>query len=114
MVHGNQVLRHLQRRKRMRVRLGPYLHSEKGQRMVDKLVYLAAFVGLVMTLPQIAKIWVEKNAAGVSAASWATYTVLSIFWLIYGIAYKERPIIFSSSLWIILDAFIVLGTLIYG
>lgn len=67
-----------------------------------------------MTIPQLTKIWVEKNASGVSAVSWGAYLVTAIFWLLYGILHKEKPIIFTYSAWIVLEILIVIGTITYG
>ncbi|MFW5746020.1 MAG: SemiSWEET family transporter [Nanoarchaeota archaeon] len=70
--------------------------------------------GPIMTIPQLCKIWVEKNAAGVSAVSWIAYLVTAFFWLTYGIMHKEKPIIFTYSGWIIIEVFIIIGTFVYG
>ncbi len=71
-------------------------------------------MGPIVTIHQIYKIWIEKNATGVSPIAWGTYLFIAIFWVIYGIAHREKPIIFIFSVWIVLDILIVLGTLIYG
>ncbi len=67
-----------------------------------------------MTLPQVWNIWIDHNAAGVSTVSWASYFVFAFIWLVYGIAHKDKPIIVSNTLWIILDIMIVVGTFIYS
>jgi uncharacterized protein with PQ loop repeat len=110
----DSVLHHFHKRERVNVKCEPHSHPKKWKKVMDKLIYVVAFIGPIMTLPQIIKIWGEKNAAGVSVASWATFSVLSIFWIIYGIMHEEKPIIISSTLWFILDACVVLGTLMYG
>lgn len=81
---------------------------------MDRAIYGVGIFGPIMTIPQLTKIWVEKNAAGVSAISWSAYLLTAIFWLIYGIMHEEKPIIFTYSIWILMEAAIVLGTLIYG
>jgi uncharacterized protein with PQ loop repeat len=106
----SEVLHHLHRRKKH----GPYPHPNKFKRFIDKSIYIVAVFGIVMTIPQIMKIWVQKNAAGVSAVSWTAYIITAIFWLIYGVLHKEKPIIFTYSIWIVLEVFIVIGTLMYG
>ncbi len=67
-----------------------------------------------MTIPQILEIWINKNAMGVSIISWSAYIFTSAFWLVYGIARKDEPIIFSSAAWVVLDILIVIGTFMYG
>ena len=81
---------------------------------MDKAIFVVGVVGPIMTIPQLVKIWVHQNAVGVSALSWASYLVCAVFWLIYGVLHKEKPIIFTYAIWIVLEVFIVVGTLIYG
>jgi len=107
-------LHHFHKRKRIYQKHEPYPHPSKLKRFIDKSIYVIAVFGMVMTIPQITKIWVEKNAAGVSAISWGAYMVGATFWLTYGIVHKEKPIIFTNSIWIFLEILVVVGTLIYG
>lgn len=81
---------------------------------MDKAIYVVGSFGLIMTIPQVTKIWIEKNASGVSAISWSAYLITAIFWLIYGIMHKEKPIIFTYSAWIVLEVAIVIGIILYG
>jgi len=81
---------------------------------MDRAIYVIAILGPVMTIPQIIKIWLHKNAAGVSAISWSSYLVIAVFWLIYGFMHKEKPIILANILLIIINIIIVIGTLLYG
>ena len=89
-------------------------HSVKWKGFIDHAIYVVGLIGPIMTIPQLTKIWVEKNASGVSAISWSAYIVVAIFWILYGIAHKEKPLIVISSIWIVLEVFIVVGTLRYG
>lgn len=107
-------MHHFHIRKRIHQKHEPYPHPEKWKKFVDKAIYAVAIFGPLMTLPQVIKIWVEKNAAGVSAITWTAYLLVAVFWLIYGIMHKEKPIIVMNSLWIFLEIFVVAGILIYG
>ena len=80
---------------------------------MDKAIYGAVFFGPIMTLPQIAEIWLYKNAAGVSTISWVAYLIVAFFWLGYGILHRDKPIICANLIWIFLDIIIVAGTIIY-
>lgn len=107
MVHGGKGLHHLQK--------NTYLSKATPfKKFMDKLVLVAAVIGPFMTLPQLYKIWFLKLAAGVSALSWSGYLIYAIIWFIYGIIHKEKPIIITYTIWIILEIFVILGTLIYG
>lgn len=101
-------------RKRMYKHLELYPHTSKFKRGVDKVAYLFGIVLPLFTIPQLYKIWVLKNAAGVSLTSWAVFSVGAIFWIFYGIVHKEMPIIISQILWFVLQLAIVIGILMYG
>jgi len=105
---------HFQIRKRIHQKHEPYPHPKKWKRIVDKMIYIAGFFVLAMTIPQLIKIWIEQNAAGISIITWSAYLLGAIAWLIYGIAHKEKPIIMIYSIWIILDILIITGIWIYG
>lgn len=114
MANHTEPIHHYHTRKRIYHKLEEYPHPDKWKRFLDKSIYIVGAVGPIMTIPQLMKIWVEKNASGVSVISWGAYLVTAIFWLSYGIAHKEKPIIFTYSIWIVLEIFIVIGTLMYG
>lgn len=107
-------LQHLQKRKRVHQKIEDYPHPNKWKRFLDKGIYLAGILGPIMTLPQLSKIWIEKNASGVSAFSWGAYAIGAVFWIVYGFMHKEKPIILAYFSWFMLSIFIVLGTLLYG
>jgi uncharacterized protein with PQ loop repeat len=77
----------------------------------DRFIYLIAFAGPVMTIPQIYDIWVTKQLA-VNAVTWSGYLVIGIVWLGYGIVHKEKPIIYSNLLGIITTGLVVLGAIV--
>src|SRR3989338_4697237 len=81
-------------------------HS-KRQIFADRLVYVGGLLGIVLTIPQITTIWINKNASGVSTISWCSYLLVSVFWMYYGIVHKERPIIITNIVWIFLDFLII-------
>lgn len=115
MVHNDtHGLHHFHKRKRIHQKLEPYPHPNKWKRLMDRLIYVIVFVGPILTIPQVTKIWIEKNASGVSIISWSAYLITAIFWLIYAIMHKEKPLILSSSIWIALEALIVIGIFIHG
>ena len=67
-----------------------------------------------MTIPQVAKIWLEKSAAGISIVAWATYAVSSVIWAVYWIMHKDKPIAISSIMFVVVNLLVVIGALIYG
>lgn len=109
MVHESYGLHHFSRRKRVHRKAHLQL-----KRLMDKAIYAVGAFSLLMTLPQLMKIWIEKNASGVSAVSWSAYLLVTVFWLFYGLIHREKPIIVINSLWIVMNALVIAGTLLYG
>ncbi|MFC1691296.1 SemiSWEET family sugar transporter [Nanoarchaeota archaeon] len=113
MVHTGKGLHHFHKRKRIHHKHEQYPHPDKFKRFMDKAIYVVGVLGPIMTIPQLLKIWVDKNAIGVSLVSWIAYLIGAVFWVVYGIIHKEKPIIITYALWIVLDIFIVAGIIIY-
>ena len=113
MAKNISAIHHYHKRKRVHKKLDKYPHPDKFKRIIDKIIYIAAFAGPIMTIPQVTEIWVNKNPGGVSMISWSSYIILSTIWLVYGLLHKEKPIIISSIFWIILEVHIVIGIIIY-
>ena len=91
------------------------LHPQlKHKKWLHKVVYLAGVLGPVMTIPQIIKIWIEKDASGVSALSWGSYFVLSGFWLAYGFEDRQLPVIINYAFWMVAHLVVFIGVLVYG
>jgi uncharacterized protein with PQ loop repeat len=105
---------HFHKRKRIHQKLEKYPSKNKWINLIDKLIYFVIALGLIITIPQVYKIWIDKNAAGVSIVSWSGYLIISFFWLTYGFVHKEKPIIISNILWIFMYILIILGVWLYG
>ncbi len=111
MVSNHSALYHFHKRKK------EILGKEEKSNLkafVDKIIYIVAASGPIMTIPQVYKIWHEKNASGVSLISWASYLIAAIIWLFYGVMHKEKPIIFTEIVWIVLQLAIIFGVFLYG
>ncbi|MFN7991686.1 MAG: hypothetical protein U0R44_06020 [Candidatus Micrarchaeia archaeon] len=107
-------IHHLHKRRRVHENLEVYPHPDRWLNLLDRLVFIVALTGVVMTVPQVFEIWVMKNPSGVSLISWSAYTLASAFWVVYGIAHREKTIMVVYSLYTVLNALIVAGILIYG
>lgn len=90
------------------------LTKKQQKQLIKRSVLIIAVIEPVMTLPQVLKIWIDKEAAGISSITWGFYIFAALIWLMYGIQIKDRPLIISSFLWIIMESLVVIGTLIYG
>ncbi|KKQ72101.1 MAG: hypothetical protein UT33_C0005G0022 [Candidatus Peregrinibacteria bacterium GW2011_GWC2_39_14] len=110
----NGALHHYHLRKRV-CKMGEQLPSpDKWKRFLDEAIYVVGILGPVMTLPQVFKVWFEHNASGLAPVSWGSYILFNIFWLAYGITHKEKPIIITYTLWILINTFVFIGILLFG
>ncbi len=58
-------------------------------------------------------IWVGRRAHDVSLLSWAAYLVSAALWFVYGVRKRDRTIWVACIGWIVLDAAIVIGVVVY-
>lgn len=114
MIHDIPIKHHQHIRKRIYKKLEEYPNPNKLKNFIDKLVYISGFFGLIMTIPQITKIWIEKNASGISVISWMSYFITGAIMISYGIIHKEKPIAIIYCFWEIFYLLIIIGTLLYG
>lgn len=80
--------------------------------LLDRFIYLIAFAGPVMTIPQIYDIWIIRRIS-VNQVTWGSYLVIGLVWLFYGLIHKEKPIIFSNLLGIITTGLVFLGAILF-
>lgn len=90
------------------------LTKKQQKQLIKRSVLLIAVVEPIMTLPQVLKIWIDKEAGGLSSITWGFYILAALIWLLYGLQIKDRPLIISSFLWIIMESLVLVGALIYG
>jgi len=107
-------LHHYHKRKRIHQNLERYPHPDKWKRFLDRIIYPVGLIGIIFTIPQILKIWIGQDTAGISVFTWSTWAVLNLFWIAYGIVHKEKPIVFTYIGWLITNLLVVIGTLKYG
>lgn len=81
---------------------------------LDRLTFVAGVIGPFTVVPQIYSIFSTQSAAGVSATTWALIFIVTLPWVFYGIAHKEKSIIVSFTLWEIANLSVVIGVLLYG
>ncbi|MBI2579272.1 MAG: hypothetical protein HYW27_00035 [Candidatus Aenigmarchaeota archaeon] len=110
----SQALHHFHRRKRIYQRHERYPSRNKWKRLMDRVILLVGIMGPIMTIPQLVKIFAEKDASGISVVTFTSYLILDFFWLAYGIMHREKPIIMTFVAWIALNIIIIAGTLMYG
>lgn len=81
---------------------------------LDKLTFVAGVIGPFTVLPQIYGIFHGHSATGVSLVTWLLIFVVTMPWIFYGMAHKDKSIMVSFTLWEIANLTVVVGVLLYG
>ena len=107
-------LHHIHLRKRHASGVEPYPANSVWKRALDRVVLAVGVIGPLMTVPQILKIYLSQDAAGVSVLSWGMFALLDIPWILYGFVHRDRPIFITYTLWLIMNALVFAGAIKYG
>lgn len=99
-------LRHIHKKKK-------HFPSKKYElNLLDRVMYLVALAGPVMTLPQIYDIWIKRTSS-LNVVTWGGYLTIGFVWLFYGFVHKEKMIIFSNMIGIVTTGLVFVGAYIY-
>lgn len=79
----------------------------------DRVLYAFSIITILMTIPQVLSVWMNRSAEGVSIITWGTYLVSACVWLVHGLKQRDPTIYRACIAWIVLDASIVVGALVY-
>jgi len=94
-----------------------HFHKNKHylyENTIEKLAYAVAFLTPIVTLPQIFQIWLTKDASGVSLLTWISYLFIATVMTLYGILYKEKPLIMMYTSMLFINAAIITGVVLYS
>jgi uncharacterized protein with PQ loop repeat len=86
--------------------------THKELKELNKAIMIVAIVEPLTTLPQIIDVFTKSNVSAVSVLTWGLYALFEVVWVIYGLAIKNRPIVITNILWIVMDLAVVMGVLI--
>lgn len=86
--------------------------GKREDKTVHRLVYVAGIAAPIITIPQLLKIWVDGETAGVSLFTWAAYIVIAAAFAAYGFAHKDKPLIIAYVPLFIIDVLVVIGLLV--
>lgn len=89
-------------------------HKERWKRIFHKIAYVAGLAASVATIPQIIKVWIEKDSSGVSLLTWVSYIIISAILAMYGKIHKERVLVVMYISLVIVQVLIVVGVIVYS
>lgn len=99
-------LRH--KHQRLKTPKSPYLI------FLDRLTFVVGIVGPFTVLPQIYTIFSTQSAEGVSLMTWSLICLMTLPWILYGLAHKNKLILTCFSMWGAFDLLVVIGVVVYS
>lgn len=91
-----------------------HLHAKPKKDWFDYLLYAFMLATPLFELPQAWKIYAAHSAADVSLSTWEFFVLSNIAWIAYAIRNKLKLLIFIYSLYMVIEASVVVGILIYS
>ncbi|PIR87508.1 MAG: hypothetical protein COU11_00135 [Candidatus Harrisonbacteria bacterium CG10_big_fil_rev_8_21_14_0_10_49_15] len=107
-------LHHLHKRKAVYQHLEPYPHPAKFKAFYDRFIMIIGPLGPFIALPQLYKVWIEHDVAGISVWTWGGLAVVAAIWVAYGVLHKAKPIIITYCLWIVMNGSVAIGVMLYN
>jgi uncharacterized protein with PQ loop repeat len=89
-------------------------HSSASDTMLRRALGGMSIFTMLMTIPQVLTIWIGHQAAGVSILSWSAYLTSAVLWLWFGLRQQDWNIYLPCVGWIVLDAAVIAGAVVYG
>ncbi len=83
-------------------------------KILENICMLFTFVMPLTTLPQMHMTYNLQDATGLSLWMWVLYCFACIPFLLYGIMFKIKPIIFLNVNWLIVQGIMIFGIIRYG
>ncbi len=84
------------------------------RRAADRLAYIVGIVAPLSTVPQAHQIFTTRSAEDISIATWVGFEISAAVWLAYGIVHGYKPVIITNSIWLLLQAVVIAGAIIYA
>lgn len=87
--------------------------NKKQKREILEIAYFVAVAQPIMVLPQVIQIFASHSARDVSLLTWAMLLLFNTSNFIYALVFNIKPIIINNAIWMIVDALVVVGVLLY-
>ena len=104
---------HVRARMRRTKGLKPFPSANVWEKFFDYLMYGVGILAPIALVPQILQIYETKNSAGISLTTWIFLGIINALWALYGVAHKDKQLIFANALITLFDLVIVVGILVY-
>jgi uncharacterized protein with PQ loop repeat len=89
-------------------------HGSAAVSGLEKVLRAVSVATMLMTVPQVLTIWIGRDAGAVSLVAWASYLFSACLWFVYGLRKKDKTIYLACMGWMLLDAAVVIGIIVYS
>jgi uncharacterized protein with PQ loop repeat len=87
---------------------------KKQKTLMNKVIYLAAFIEPLFLLPQIVQIYRMHDAASISLLTWVGFNVLTAVWVWWAVLNKERVVLVYQGLYLFFNTIVIGEAIMYG
>lgn len=91
----------------------PHHCNHKVKHTLDTTVAAIGLMASLMAVPQVVKVYTTHNITSLSLVTWVTAFIASLAWFVYGVFYKSKPLVISSSLNAAVNFMMVASFVIY-
>jgi len=88
--------------------------TKKQKQLIDSVCAVFAVLMPLTTVPQIVLLFETKDASGLSLMMWVLYSIGCIPFLLFGSIYQHTQLIVLNSLWLVAQAVMIIGIVIYS
>lgn len=85
--------------------------NTKDNRALEQAMLFVAIIEPLMTIPQIVELYSHPGQGNISVTTWVLYMAASSMWLIYGLYHRNKPLIFTGILWVVMDIMVIVGAI---
>lgn len=91
-----------------------HITKKNEKRLINRICAVFAVLMPLTVLPQIHLLFTTQNASGLSLAMWVLYSIGCVPFLIFGYIYKLPQLIVLNALWLVMQAIMIVGIVLYS
>lgn len=90
------------------------LKNKEHKYIIDRVIMVTGLIGPLASIPQAAQIYTTQDAIGVSLITWSMFELVNATMLVYALVHRLPPLIISNVCWLIIQAIMIVGIVMYS
>lgn len=91
-----------------------HITKKQEKKLINRVCAVFAVLMPLTAVPQIVLLYSTQDAGSLSLAMWVLYCIGCIPFLLFGIIYKHWQLILLNVLWLVVQAIMIVGILLYS